>query len=256
MKKFFNASGIMLLSNIIGIGIVAQAESSDWNQNDRSEYWNRPMSFQDSTDSQTNSPYGTTQTDDATISRQAQGIIEKGDFRNVNIQVRNGRIILTGQIQTDQQKRTLEMKLKRIDGVQTVDNRLAVMSNQSADSTNYERNPYGSTTNSYNRNMYGNTNTDTSDYSRRTFGSNNTDQDIQRPNTPEKDQEIKNEVLNTLRGGFFTTGYPNVRAEVHNGNVILTGTVDTENNIQDIETKVNKIEGVKNITNQIRLAQK
>lgn len=65
------------------------------------------------------------------------------------------------------------------------------------------------------------------------------------------DQDIRNQINDTLSSGWFSKGFDGVKFEVNNGNVLLRGTVDTIDNKNKIEQSVRKIDGVRQVNNQI-----
>lgn len=69
------------------------------------------------------------------------------------------------------------------------------------------------------------------------------------------DQELVEKIRDSLRSGWFSKGYENVNFDVHFGNVTLSGTVDTLENKNKVDDAVKKINGVRQIVNQIRIAR-
>lgn len=65
------------------------------------------------------------------------------------------------------------------------------------------------------------------------------------------DQAIYAKVKEALSSGWFSKGYQNITYSVSSGNVNLGGTVATIDDKNKIEENVKKIDGVKNINNQI-----
>lgn len=68
------------------------------------------------------------------------------------------------------------------------------------------------------------------------------------------DQEIRRNIEDALSSGWFSRGFQNVSADVNNGNVNLRGTVDTLENKSKVEDRVRKIDGVRQINNQITVS--
>ena len=75
------------------------------------------------------------------------------------------------------------------------------------------------------------------------------------PSRTTSDQEIKKKIQDTLSSGWFSKGFQNVSADVNNGNVNLSGSVDTMENRNKIEESVRKIDGVKQVNNQISIVK-
>lgn len=69
------------------------------------------------------------------------------------------------------------------------------------------------------------------------------------------DQDIKAKIQDSLNGGWFAQGFNNVSFEINNGNVTLRGTVDSMDNKNKIEENVKKMDGVKQVNNQITVAK-
>lgn len=70
------------------------------------------------------------------------------------------------------------------------------------------------------------------------------------------DQDITNKIRGALSSGWFSKGYENVSYQVNNGYVTLTGTVETLKNRTDVEHRITKIDGVKQVDNQITVTGK
>lgn len=70
-----------------------------------------------------------------------------------------------------------------------------------------------------------------------------------------RDQEIVKKVQDFLSSGWFTKGYPQVHFEVNGGVVTLGGSVHNADDLKKVEDSIQKIEGVRQVNNQIRLAQ-
>lgn len=68
-------------------------------------------------------------------------------------------------------------------------------------------------------------------------------------------QEINKKIEDTLSGGWFSKGFQNVSFDVNNGNVNLRGSVDSLENKNKIEDSVRKIDGVRQVNNQITIAK-
>ncbi len=69
------------------------------------------------------------------------------------------------------------------------------------------------------------------------------------------DQEIYKKVQDTLGSGWFSKGFQNVSFDVNNGVVNLTGSVDTIENKNKIDDSVKKIDGVRQVNNQLVVAK-
>jgi osmotically-inducible protein OsmY len=69
------------------------------------------------------------------------------------------------------------------------------------------------------------------------------------------DREINKKIQDTLNSGWFSKGFQNVSFDVNNGNVTLRGSVDTLENKNKVEASVKKIDGVKQVNNQITISK-
>lgn len=70
------------------------------------------------------------------------------------------------------------------------------------------------------------------------------------------DQKLSGQIQDSLRSAF-STKYNNVKVSVNNGNVILQGTVPTQEDKTALEQKVRNMDGVRNIDNKVTVqAQK
>lgn len=65
------------------------------------------------------------------------------------------------------------------------------------------------------------------------------------------DQEITKKIRTALSSGWFTKGYDDVTFDVRNGTVTLRGTVETPDNKDRVEETVKRIDGVKQVNNQL-----
>jgi osmotically-inducible protein OsmY len=72
---------------------------------------------------------------------------------------------------------------------------------------------------------------------------------------PVSDPEITQEIHDSIGSGWFSKGYEDVSFDVRNGIVYLRGTVDTLENRKKVEDSVIKIEGVRQVNNQIAISK-
>lgn len=137
-------------------------------------------------------------------------------FSNINIRISNGNVIITGFIESDEARQNIKNRIRNIEGVRNIEDRLEI------------------------RQMRNRMDTDRSDYS----------SDNKKP-ADDSDSQLKEKIRDKFKGGFFSRGYDNVQFQVNNGKVTLTGTVEKDSDRNDLSEKVNKIEGVKSIDNQV-----
>lgn len=103
------------------------------------------------------------------------------------------------------------------------------------------------------RNLSNDRNYATTEYDQRT------DRDDKNPNYNKgyvSDQDISKKIHDAIGSGWFSKGYENVSFEVYNGNVLLKGSVDTLEDKKKVEDEVRKIDGVRQINNQISVNPK
>jgi osmotically-inducible protein OsmY len=72
---------------------------------------------------------------------------------------------------------------------------------------------------------------------------------------PVSDQDINKKIHDAIGSGWFSKGFQNVTYDVNNGYVTLRGTVDTLENKNKVEESVKKIDGVRQVNNQITIAK-
>lgn len=150
-----------------------------------------------------------------------KGNVFPKNFKNVNAQVFNGDVTLTGFVNTDDARRDLIERVRNINGVQNVNDRLVVRPSAA-------------------------------NYSRRTR--NLIAQVVPLPVT-EADRTLNSKVRAALQGGFFSKGYENILSDVRGGIVTLRGTVPSESDRTTVIDRVQKLDGVERIDNQIQIAK-
>jgi osmotically-inducible protein OsmY len=67
------------------------------------------------------------------------------------------------------------------------------------------------------------------------------------------DSDIEKKIRDSIKSGWFEKGYDNVQARVNNGNVTLSGTVNTWDDKKSISKKVLDVKGVRDVNNQIQV---
>ena len=77
-----------------------------------------------------------------------------------------------------------------------------------------------------------------------------------RDNLNVSDNELNKEIKDLLAPGMFTKGYPDVRVEVRNGTVMLTGTVENLDDRAKLEDNIRNVKGVKQVNNQVTTRDK
>lgn len=69
------------------------------------------------------------------------------------------------------------------------------------------------------------------------------------------DRDIERKIGDKIHSGWFSKGYNQVKIEVRNGNVTLSGNLNTFDYKEEIEKEVRKIAGVRNINNEIEIIE-
>lgn len=75
-------------------------------------------------------------------------------------------------------------------------------------------------------------------------------------NSTVNDKDVVEKVRKAISGGFFSKSYDNVSADVKNGVLTLRGTVSSESDVKTILDRVQKIEEIHQINNQIIIQKK
>lgn len=75
----------------------------------------------------------------------------------------------------------------------------------------------------------------------------------QNPNASVSDIDLEKKIGDALKSGLFSRGYEQVHFQVQNGNVILSGNVQTNDDKIKVEDKVRSINGVRNVSNNINV---
>lgn len=70
------------------------------------------------------------------------------------------------------------------------------------------------------------------------------------------DGEISRNLLNIMQASSISKGYPNVRFNVVQGHVTLTGTVDNESDKSALASRVKAVQGIVDVQNQVQVQKK
>ncbi|MBA3602526.1 MAG: BON domain-containing protein [Parachlamydiaceae bacterium] len=74
--------------------------------------------------------------------------------------------------------------------------------------------------------------------------------------TSDTDQTLTRKIYDKISSGLFSNGYEDVKVEVRNGFVTLSGYVETSNDKEKVANVIQNIEGVRGITNNVRIQAK
>ncbi|MBA2369262.1 MAG: BON domain-containing protein [Candidatus Protochlamydia sp.] len=139
-------------------------------------------------------------------------------YPNVTFDVNNGDVILRGTVDSLRNKNSIEKGVKKIVGVNKVDNQLKV-SKESANLNAYSESDLQDSERKYPRDS---------------------------AQTPE-DRQLNAKIRNELNDD-----YENLNLKTANGAVTISGTVDSGDDIQDITNEIKDITGVRSVDNQIK----
>jgi osmotically-inducible protein OsmY len=163
---------------------------------------------------------------DADIAKKVHDAISSGwltkGYEGVSFDVMNGTVILRGSVETNEDKQKIEESVKEIDGVKQVNNQITVRGQKTAYNSSYS-------TSSSSTKM-----ANSQDYA-----------------ASENDRKINANIRKELSGGWFSKGYDAIMIRTTDGAVVITGVVDTPNDIQTINNAVKKVDGVKSVNNQV-----
>ena len=169
------------------------------------------------------------QVPDQEIAKKIQDAIGPGVFsngyNNVKFSINGGYIILKGTVDTIEDKNKVEENVRKIDGVKQVDNQIRV----SGKATAYVQ-------------LTADNLSKLKEY------------ETKFPNDKAQtdgDRIINSRIEEKLNGGWFSKGYPNIALNTSNGNVTVTGYVDSSDDVQKVEEEIKKIDGVRSVNNQV-----
>lgn len=70
---------------------------------------------------------------------------------------------------------------------------------------------------------------------------------------PGSDTLLQQKIDDALKNNYLKKNYKQVNARVYNGSVTLTGSVETEQDRQDVEKRVHEVSGVRNVNDQLKV---
>lgn len=79
---------------------------------------------------------------------------------------------------------------------------------------------------------------------------------VQTDKSDKPEKKTAKKIRKVLKGGWFTKGYEGVTFELSDGEVTLMGTVDSESDREEVQKRIEKIDGVKEVSNQIQVQPK
>lgn len=189
---------------------------------------------------------------DQEIARNVHDVLSAGwttkGYPNVTFDVNNGIVTLRGTVDTSDDKTSVEEKIRKIEGVRQLNSQLAVGSDRAA-MAYYERddmmadNAYGRDNAYVKDNAYGK---DTD--SRYSKEESKYPQDYA---ATETDRQLNKKIRDKISNGWFSDSYATVILRTTNGVVIVSGTVEDFKDAQKVIDNIRKIEGVRNVNNQL-----
>ncbi|MBA3239271.1 MAG: BON domain-containing protein [Parachlamydiaceae bacterium] len=153
-----------------------------------------------------------------------------GGYENVQATVENGIVTLTGTVNSQSEKDDVEKEIRNLDGVKRLDSRLQIVESKKSTGIN------GTT-------RTGSTYTDKSDKER-------TDKFSDTHSSP-ADEQLNKKIRDQISKGWIWDSYKNVILHTSNGIVILSGKVSSLDDQLKLVNEIQKIEGVKAVTNNM-----
>ncbi len=175
------------------------------------------------------------------IQEQIDGNNPDRRFQMVVVQARNGTIILAGALESEQDRQELKNKINKVEGVRDIEDRLSVRSLGQGQFSSWGGN----------RSMQDSRATQDS-RSAQDSSSARTDRQAA-VNTQETDRQLNQKARDALQSGLFSKGYENVSVDIHGGRARLSGNVDSESDKKDVLKRINDIDGIKGIEDNLRI---
>lgn len=151
-------------------------------------------------------------------------------YKNVTFEVNGANVTLRGTVDSNEHKKNAEDAVRKVDGVQNVNNQITVNADTSKSNVNTSN---------------GRTNTN---YDNRT--ENKYSQDAA---TTNEDRQLNAKIRERLKSGLFSKGYETLILRTSNGIVVISGNVDTQDDVQKVHDEVKKVEGVRSVNNQLNV---
>lgn len=159
-----------------------------------------------------------TQSDDRMVDKRIHDKIDAGWVSNgypgVQARVEQGRVYLTGFVETQKDKDKVEKEIRNVDGVKAVDSKLQVRE-LSKDNSN-------------------------SKFSADSYATS-------------ADEQLNKKIRDNISKGVLWDSYTDVILNTTHGHVILTGTVNSLSDQQKLVSDVQQIEGVKSVKSELQV---
>ncbi len=193
-----------------------------YNQNQQNDQNNQPYYQDQQKGYDNNRGYGNSS--DQEIDKKIRDTLSSGwfskGFQDVDFKVNNGNVLLTGSVNTLENKNKVEDSVKKIDGVRQVNNQITIVKESTG---NYSDSQLQNSEKKYPQD----------------FASN------------PQDRQLNATIRDKLGSGWFSKGYETLVIRTTNGVVVVSGTVDKAEDIQKISDQIKDVEGVKSVNNQL-----
>lgn len=170
---------------------------------------------------------------DQTISKNIRDVLSAGmmskGYPNVRFEVRNGAIKLSGSVYSEADKKNIEEKVRKINGIRHIDNQITLIDKE----TGYHEDSY-----------------DTESSSAVKEAKKNYPQDI---GNSEADKKLNTKIREKISDGSITQSYEEIILKTRNGIVVIQGFVDSKDDIDAINKKLKDIDGIRSVNNQLQI---
>ena len=211
---------------------------------------------------------------------------------NVNVNVQNGSVVLTGTVANEQQKQQIEQIVKNTTGVSSVDNQLQVAykptgesqstriySNSTSQAEGAATSPQGTTSgesksqDSVNSGKASSTQFDTEQKQSTQSGNSSSGDQGLTPTSDQRtgssgenfaanvqgttaaDQSLAQKVIERLRAdSTLSSVVPQMRITIEDGKATLRGSVKSEDQKQQIEKALQQVDGVNSVDDQLKVS--
>lgn len=163
----------------------------------------------------------------------------------VDITVDHGNVLMIGVVDTDNSKKLIVEAVKGVEGVRNVNSQLETRGLPQRPEQSSSRSLDQEQSNSYRTGLY--QYLTAVDPMQRSATSTT-------QNAPSaSDASLKQKIVDKLTNVWIGKSFKNITVEVQNGKVTLTGTVDSQADLKEIESRINKIAEIKNVRNDIKV---
>jgi osmotically-inducible protein OsmY len=152
------------------------------------------------------------------------------EYKSVTSNVNNGNVTLQGTVNTLEEKKKLDETVRKIDGVRQINNQVVVTGAKTAWN---EQSAADKPKMREDQQKYPN------DYA-----------------ATDADRQLNVKIRDKLAGGWFTKGYDALILRTSNGILIITGAVDSPDDIKKINEQLKGVEGLRSVSNQAMVKNK